>query len=462
MFRPFRVAALLAAFAAGAALAEPPAAGPALSIPFERYQLDNGLEVILHQDARLPLVAVNLWYHVGAINEVPGRSGFAHLFEHMLFQGSKNVGDDQHFKILEDIGASDLNGTTDFDRTNYFETVPRNQLETALWLESDRMGFLLDTLTQKKLDTQIDVVKNERRQSVETAPYGLAEEKLWQALFPAPHPYHGVVIGSMEDLSAASLDDVKGFFRSWYAPSNATLVLAGDFDKASAKKLVERYFGSLPKTPKPSPAAVAKVALANEVVIRHEEKVASLPKVFMGWLSPAVFQPGDAEGDVLQGVLSQGKSSRLYKRLVFDKQLAQSVTAAQQNLGAQSIFSIEIVARPGVSSDKLVQEVDAVLDEVRAGKVKPEEIARAKNRIETYLVKGLQRLGGFGGKADQLQRYNHYLGDPNFLARDVERWNAVGAADLTRFAKETLDPKHRVVVHAVPPAPPVAAAKEAK
>jgi len=241
---------------------EPASAGDEeLKIQFEKYRLNNGLEVILHQDHRLPLVAVSVWYHVGGFHESRGRSGFAHLFEHMMFQGSAHVGDDKHFAILKKLGASFVNGTTSFDRTNYLETVPANQLESALWLESDRMGFLLNTLSKKKLDNQRSVVKNERRQGLETQPYGFAREKMWQALFPQPHPYHGRVIGSMADLDAATIDDVRGFFRTWYSPANATLTLAGDFNSAEVKALVKKYFGSLPTKPKPAAPTVKPIAL---------------------------------------------------------------------------------------------------------------------------------------------------------------------------------------------------------
>ncbi|HEX8435972.1 pitrilysin family protein, partial [Archangium sp.] len=274
------------------ALAQQPEAKPlepgreALAIPYEKYKLPNGLEVILARDPKLPVVAVNVWYHVGAYHEQPGRTGFAHLFEHMMFQGSKHVPDDVHIGLLEQIGATDLNGTTNYDRTNYFETVPSNQLATALWLESDRMGFLLEALDEKKLRNQQEVVKNERRQSVETRPYGVAQEKLWKALFPAPHPYHGKVIGSMEDLDAATVEDVKGFFRKWYAPANATLAVVGDFDEKEARALVEKYFGSLPSGPKPEKPQVAPVKHTQEQVIRHEEKIGTLPMVTLAWLTP--------------------------------------------------------------------------------------------------------------------------------------------------------------------------------
>lgn len=456
--RPLLSALLLGMALPGAALGAPqapraeqrPREEAKLHIPHEKYVLPNGLEVILAQDRRLPVVAVNVWYHVGALHEDPNRTGFAHLFEHMMFQGSKNVPDDVHISLLERIGATSLNGTTNFDRTNYFQTVPSNHLETALWLESDRMGFLLDTLTEEKLRTQQEVVKNERRQTTETAPYGLAEEKAWQALFPAPHPYHGAVIGSMEHLDAATLEDVRSFFRTWYAPSNATLAIVGDFDVDDAKRLVEKYFGSLPTGPKPKPPEVEPVRLDEEIVIRHDETVATLPKLVVQWLTPPIFAEGDATADVLASILASGKSSRLYERLVFDKRLAQSVSAYQQSMGAQSVFTIEATARPGVTTDQLLAEIDAVLDEIREKGVTTAEIERARNKFETQTIAGLQSVGGFGGKADRLQAYNHFLGDPDRLAWDLARYDRVDAEEVQRFARTDLAPDRRVVLHAVP------------
>ncbi|PTL77117.1 pitrilysin family protein [Vitiosangium sp. GDMCC 1.1324] len=435
----------------------------ALAIPYEKYTLPNGLEVILARDPKLPVVAVNVWYHVGAYNEQPGRTGFAHLFEHMMFQGSKHVPDDVHIAMLEQLGANDLNGTTNFDRTNYFETVPSNQLATALWLESDRMGFLLDALDEKKLRTQQEVVKNERRQGTETRPYGLAQEKLWKALFPAPHPYHGKVIGSMEDLDAATVGEVKDFFRKWYAPANATLAVVGDFDEQQARALIEKYFGTLPSGPKPEKPQVAPVKVTRETVIRHDEKVGTLPMVTMAWLTPSYLTEGDATADVLANALGTGKSSRLYKRLVQDKELAQSVSASQQSLGAQSVFTIEAVARPGVSSDALAKEIDAVLDEVRRDGIQPQELNRARSRFETQMLAGLQSVGGFGGKADTLQSYNHYEGDPGYLNEDLARYDAVTPDKVRDFAREYLKPDARVVLHAVPSQKsPISAAKETR
>ena len=457
----FRMKALVAAAVVAVglpALAQSPQeAKPAaasrekLAIPHEKYTLPNGMEVILSVDRKLPIVAVNIWYHVGAYHEQPGRTGFAHLFEHMMFQGSKNVADDVHISMLEQLGGTDLNGTTSFDRTNYFETVPSNHLETALWLESDRMGFLLDTLTQEKLATQQEVVKNERRQGVEAAPYGLAREKAWQALFPLPHPYHGDVIGSLKDLDAATLDDVKNFFRQWYAPANATLSIVGDFDVEKTKALVEKYFGSLPSTPKPTLPKVEPVKLTSPVVIRHEERVAQLPLLSMQWLSPAYLQEGDATADVLATALATGKASRLYRRLVLEKQLAQSVSASQQSQGAQSVFNVQIVARPGVSTDTLQKEVDAILEEVRREGISAEEIQRARTRFDTRTLGGLQAVGGFGGKADVLQNYNHFAGDPGFIAKDLARYEQVTPESVKQFTRDVLSNNTRVILHAVPP-----------
>ena len=277
----------------------PPAAGPIPKLEYEKYTLPNGLDVILVEDHRLPLVAVNLWYHVGPANERPGRTGFAHLFEHMMFQGSRHVGSDRHIQLLEAAGASEINGTTDFDRTNYFETLPSNQLELALWMESDRMGFLLDTLDQKELTGQIDVVRNERRQSIENAPYGIVEEEVFHQLFPAGHPYYASVIGSHADIEAARLEDVRGFFREYYAPNNASLAIVGDIDKAQARALVEKYFGPLAGGPKVAKPEVSTPPITAEKRVSVTDKV-ELPRVYMAWLSAPIYQPGDAEADLLE------------------------------------------------------------------------------------------------------------------------------------------------------------------
>ena len=328
---------------------------------FEKYTLPNGLEVILSEDHRLPLVAVNLWYHVGPANEDPGRTGFAHLFEHMMFQGSKHVPGDTHFQLARRAPArSDVNGTTDFDRTNYFETMPANQLELALWLESDRMGYLLDQVDQANLSNQQDVVRNERRQSVENQPYGIVEEALFHQLFPKEHPYYASVIGSHADIQAAKLDDVKNFFKLYYAPNNASLAIVGDIDKAATKALVEKYFGTLKQgqpVPKPSVQTPPITAERRAVVQDRVE----LPRVYMAWLTPPIFKPGDADADIAATALGGGQSSRLYKKLVYEKQIAQDVSAAQYSLMLGSVFQITATARPGHTAEELEKAIDEEL-----------------------------------------------------------------------------------------------------
>ena len=347
-------------------------------LQFEKYTLPNGLEVILSQKRGLPMVAVNLWYHVGPANEEQGRTGFAHLFEHMMFQSSKHVPPDSHFRLLEAAGASDLNGTTDYDRTNYFETVPSNQLELALWLESDRMGYLLDKVDQAALSNQQDVVRNERRQSVENQPYGLAEEALVQTLFPTGHPYYGNVIGSHEDIQAAKLDDVKSFFRQYYAPNNASLAIVGDFEPAQTKTLVEKYFGTLKRGPAVPPikAETPKITAERRKVVTARVE---LPRVYMAWLTSPIFKPGDADADIAATILGGGRSSRLYKKLVYEKQIAQNVSAQQYSLMLGSIFQIEATARPGHTAEELEKAIDEELATFRS---KPADATRDRARAQ--------------------------------------------------------------------------------
>lgn len=418
------------------------------TIDFEKYVLPNGFEVILSEDHRLPLVAVNLWYHVGPANEDPGRTGFAHLFEHMMFQGSKHVPGDTHFKSLEGAGASSLNGTTDFDRTNYFETVPSNQLELALWLESDRMGYLLDKVDQANLSNQQDVVRNERRQSVENRPYGIVEEALFHQLFPKGHPYYASIIGSHEDIQAAKLEDVKNFFKQYYAPNNASLAIVGDIDKAATKALVEKYFGSLKQG-----APVAKPAVQTPPITAERRAVVNdqveLPRVYMAWLTSPIFKPGDADADIASSILGSGRSSRLFKKLVYEQQIAQAVTASQQSLTLGSVFTIEATARPGHTAEELEKSIDEALRSLRDNGPDASEVDRARNVIETRIVQGLETLGGFSGVADRLNSYNHYLGNPGFLPDDITRYRAVTPESVKAFVQQQLTPTTRVVVHAV-------------
>ncbi len=427
-------------------------ASAAGDIPFEAYNLeDNGLRVILSEDHTLPVVAVNVWYHAGPINEVKGRSGFAHLFEHLMFQGSKHVGDDQHFKLLSSRGATDVNGTTSFERTNYIETVPANELELALWLEADRMGFLLDDLTQGKLDTQRQVVMNEKRQSVDNAPYGPSHERLVQLLFGPEHPFYGAVIGSMQDLEAATLDDVRDFYSRYYAPANATLTLVGDFDAARARQLIHTYFASLPARERPKDPKVTTASITQERRATLTEPV-NLPQISMAWLTPPVFEAGDADLDVLANILAGGKSSRLYRRLVHERPLAQQVWAQQDSTALVSIFHAGVTARPDSDLAQLEREVLAAIGELAATPPSQDEVDRVRNGLLTQLISGMQDVGGFSGRAEILNRYQQLAGDPGFLARDIERYRKVSPQSVQAAAKSALPARGRVIVTTLPTA----------
>src|SRR5712692_9766109 len=438
--------------APGQAPAKPAAAKAAPlvapELKFEKYKLENGLEVILSEDHRLPMVAVNLWYHVGPANELPGRTGFAHLFEHMMFEGSKHVPGSSHFHLLEAAGASDINGTTDFDRTNYFETLPSNQLELALWLESDRMGYLPDKLDQANLSNQQDVVRNERRRSVENAPYGVVEEGLFHELFPKEHPYYGDVIGSHADVQSAKLEDVRNFFKLYYAPNNASLAIVGDFDPEKARELVQKYFGPLKRG-----EDVPKIKAHTPPITSERRGVVQdnvqLPRVYIAWLTSPIFKPGDAEADLTAAILGGGKSSRLYKKLVYEKQIALDVSANQQSLILGSVFEIQATARPGVKPEDLEKAINTELDGFRTGGPTSAELMRARNTIESRIIEGLETLGGFGGVADRLNSYNHYLGTPDFLAADIARYENASVESVQAFAQGQLNGNQRAVVYGV-------------
>ena len=422
------------------------------TIKFEKYTLPNGLVVILSEDHRLPLVSTNIWYHVGPANELPGRTGFAHLFEHMMFEGSKHVPGNSHIRYLEAAGASDLNGTTDFDRTNYFETLPSNQLELALWLESDRMGYLPDKLNQASLTNQQDVVRNERRQSIENSPYGIVEEGVFHLLFPKSHPYHADVMGSHADIQAAKLEDVRNFFKLYYAPNNASLAIVGDFDPAQAKQWVEKYFGPLKRgAPVPKIAAVTPPITSERRAVIHDQ--VELPRVYMAWLTSSIFKPGDADADLASEILGGGKSSRLYKKLVYEKQIALDVSASQQSLILGSVFEIVVTARPGHTAEEMEKAVDEELVGFRKNGPTAVELERARNGIETEMIQGLERLGGFGGVADRLNEYNHYLGNPGFFPQDVHRYQAATTDSIRAFAQAQLKPASSVVVYGIPGKP---------
>jgi zinc protease len=435
------------------AAAKPAASKSAsLEVPqlkFEKFKLENGLEVILSEDHRLPLVAVNLWYHVGPANELPGRTGFAHLFEHMMFEGSRHVPGSSHVHYLEAAGASDINGTTDFDRTNYFETLPSNQLELALWLESDRMGYLPDKLDQANLSNQQDVVRNERRQNFENAPYGIVEEGLFHQLFPKEHPYYGEVIGSHLDIQSAKLEDVRNFFKLYYAPNNASLAIVGDFNPEKARDLVQKYFGPL----KPG-EDVPKIKARTPPITSERRAViqdnVQLPRVYMAWLTSPIFKPGDAEADLAATILGGGKSSRLYKKLVYEKQIAQDVSANQQSLMLGSVFEVQVTARAGVKPEDLEKAINAEMDRFRKEGPTMAELTRARNVIESGIIAALETLGGSGGVADRLNSYNHYLGTPDFLAADIGRYENATAESIEAFAQGQLNANQRAVVYGLP------------
>jgi zinc protease len=417
-----------------------------LKLPFSKDTLDNGLDVLLHEDRSCPIVAVNLWYHVGSKNEAPGHTGFAHLFEHLMFEGSQHY-DKGYFHPLQAAGAA-LNGSTNADRTNYWELVPTSALELALWMESDRMGYLLPALTEAKFSNQRDVVLNERRQNYENRPYGLASMALLAALFPPDHPYHWTTIGEIADLHAVQLEEVQAFFRRYYHPANASLAIAGDIDRGAALALARAYFGDLEPGPRAEPV-IAHAALAGDVRIVLEDRV-ELPRLYMSWLSPAMFAAGDAELDLASDLLANGKTSRLYRRLVFDERLATDVSAGQNSREIAGFFQITVTAAPGHTLD----EIEAiVLDEVaRLADSGPsdDEMDRGRVQAEAQFVFRLQTVGGFGGKSDQLNAYNVFVGDADYFDRDLQRYQAVTPSSLQQAAAKYLDPAARVTLSIVP------------
>ncbi|MCH8350541.1 MAG: insulinase family protein [Chloroflexi bacterium] len=409
-------------------------------IAFEKVTLSNGLDVILHEDHSIPLVAVNVWYHVGSKDEEVGHTGFAHLFEHMMFEGSKHH-NSSHFEPLQQAGAN-LNGSTTPDRTNYWEDVPSNYLELALWLESDRMGFLLDALDQQRFDIQRDVVKNERRQSYENRPYGMASWHIQGALYPSPHPYHWMTIGSEEDLDAAELEDVHSFFRRFYSPSNASLAVAGDFQRDQALDLVNRYFGDLPPGPPLPRIGRRDSSLAGRVELEMRDKV-SLPRLYIAWPTPPDMDPVDAPLELLQGVLADGLSSRLHKRLVYELQIAQSASVRYHPGEIAGQFLVQVTAAEGHDLAEVEEATDAELARLHTEPPTDEEITRVKNRIESSHYRQLTRIGGFGGRADQLNHFNVIAGDLNLINSSLDRYLAVGRDDILQASESVLD--HRQV-----------------
>jgi zinc protease len=417
-----------------------------MQIPYTKRVLDNGLQAIVHEDHRCPIVAVNVWYHVGSKNEQPGRTGFAHLFEHLMFEGSEHH-DSGYFPPLQLAGGL-LNGSTNADRTNYWEVVPSNAVELALWLESDRMGHLLPALTEAKFRNQRDVVLNERRQNYENRPYGLAAMAVVEALYPPGHPYHWLTIGAPEDLHAATLDEVRAFFATYYHPANASIAVAGDIETEAAFALLEACFGEIPAGPAPARVEAA-ATLACEVRLVVEDRV-ELPRLYLAWHSPGLYQDGDAEMDLAADILGSGKSSRLYRALVYDRSLASEVASVQNSRELSGFFQAIATAAPGHTLAELDAVISSEMTRLIVDGPTGDEVERAKAQMEASFVYGLQTLGGFNGKSDQLNSYNVFLGDPGYVDRDLARYqDTTGDAVRTRLAA-TAAGRRRVAVSVVP------------
>ena len=419
-----------------------------MQIPIETFRLDNGLLVTLSQDNTAPIVAVNLWYHVGSANEREGRTGFAHLFEHMLFQGSEHVGANEHFELIQRAGGT-LNGSTWLERTNYFETVPSNQLELALWLEADRMGALLPAMTQKKLDTQRDVVKNERRWSVDNQPYGTWWEKLPALAFPETHPVHHSLIGSMEDLTAASLEDVQQFFRTFYTPDNAVLSIAGDFDTEEARKLVEKHFGDIPRgNGKPSLERMEIPDRFGRTLRQVVEDDVSLPRLYVAFRSPVFGNEDYYTASVTGAILGMKQGSRLYRSLVREKQIAADASAFTFDLAkGTDLLIVDVTARPETSAEKLEQEVEREIDELVRDGVSEMEVQRAAALIQTDMVASMQSASE---RADRLSMFATLLGDPALINQQSTRYDEVTAKRVNKFVRERLGSDNRAKLLYIP------------
>lgn len=441
-FRACIAIAVVASLVASATVADAQAIP---RITFEKYTLPNGLEVILHQDHTTPMIAVDTWFHVGSGDEKVGHTGFAHLFEHLMFMGSEHVPTGQFDQLLEAAGGNN-NGSTTEDRTNYYETTPSNALPLALYLDSDRMGFLVQALDASKVDLQRNVVKNERRQRVDNVPYGKAHETILAALYPKGHPYSWPVIGSMADLSAATLDDVKNFFRTYYAPNNATLVISGDFQIDSAKALVTHYYGDIPRGPAlPARPVPPSVVIQRDTFLVLQDRV-QIPRVYYAWPTVKDFSRDDAALNVLASVLADDKNSRLYKRLVYDLQIAQDVYAGQQGSRLAGYFQIVVTPRKGIAPARVDSIVRQELAKLERDGITSRELARVQNSTRSRF---LRSLSTDLGTAELLNRYNYFAGDPDFIERDAARYDAVTRADVQRVARTYLSiPK--VVLTVVP------------
>lgn len=405
-----------------------------LKINYEKYKLPNGLEVILYQDKSLPIVAVNIWYRVGSANESKGKTGFAHLFEHMMFQGSKHVPKGEHFRLIQEAGGT-LNGSTSFDRTNYFETLPSNYLELALWLESDRMGFLLPALTEEKLINQKDVVMNERRQRYENQPYGLAWEILLSNLFTSDHPYSWPTIGWMEDIQNFKLDDVIKFFKTYYSPNNATLAIGGNFDFNNATKLIETYFGEIPSIDIIPEVKSPEQKLISSKKIIHEDNV-QLPRIYLAWHTDKIFGQYDSSLDILSDILTSSKNARLTKSLVYDKQISQDVTSFQYSGKYGGMFLIISTAKPESTLEEIKNEIFEQINLVIKKGIEEEELIRSKNSIKSHYIYSLQKLDIV---VDHINQYNFYLNEPDSFMFDLNRYESVNPNQIIEVAQKFLN-----------------------
>jgi zinc protease len=419
---------------------------PDPTIPHVQYRLANGLEIILHRDNSIPLVAVDLWYHVGARNETPGHSGFAHLFEHMLFQGAEHIGEDVHFEILRKIGGTSVNGSTNFDRTNYYEVVPSHQLETALWLESDRMGYFLPMLTDKSFRNQVDVVRNERRQNYDNQPYRGALFPLFAALYPPDHPQRHLVIGLHEHLTAANAEDVRNFYKTWYVPANATLVLAGDFDLDQARALIEKWFGGFPKSVQPVAPEAKPAVLTKTVKIEHPDKFAKLRQLQMVWHAPAAYQEGEVELEVAAHTLGAQGTGRLFKKLVITEKLAQNVSASLWSMQDGSLFFVTVTLKSNADAARVKQFVQDELALIVKEPISERELDRARVDHESGFIWGLESLLA---RAEALSRYNHYVGKPDYISDDLERFRRCNPIRVREVTSRVLG-QHNVELWIMP------------
>jgi zinc protease len=425
-------------------------AAPKIDVPITQFDLPNGLHVILHEDHTVPLLTVNVWYHVGSAREKEGRTGFAHLFEHLMFMGSGHAKYGEFDRLLESAGGTN-NASTAEDRTNYYIDVPSNALDLALFLESDRMGYLLDAMSPKTVDAQRDVVKNERRESYENQPYGMSSIELAQMLYPKGHPYSWPTIGYMEDLTAASYQDVVDFFKLYYQPKNASLVIAGDIDTVKARAAVEKWFADVKPGTEPVPPVNVPPPTLTEVKRKTIKDRVQLPRLYLAWVTPPQFKPGDAELDVLSQLLAGGKNSRLYKRLVYDLQVAQDVTAFQNSKQLASDYNIVVTARPTPEGTTVAAQMDrirGIVDEeilkLQQAPATQREFQRALNQIESSFYDRMERTGGFGGVGDQLNAYYTYTGNPDYFNADLARYRALAPAGVTAAAVTYLPLDKRV------------------